>query len=46
MPPRVFSTLTSPIFLSACVLTFFSSSRLAGMTLARVSLRSGSEEEA
>lgn len=45
MPPRVFSTLTSPMTLSEWALTFFRSSRLAGMTCLRVVLRSGSEEE-
>lgn len=45
MPPRVFSTLTSPMTLDECALTFFRSSRLAGMTLFSVVLRSGSEVE-
>lgn len=43
IPPRVFSILTSPITLSPCALTFLRSSRLAGMSSARVSLRDGSE---
>ena len=45
MPPRVFSTLISPIFLSAWLLTFLSSSRFAGMISLSVLLRSGSLEE-
>lgn len=45
IPPSVFSTLTSPIFLSAWFFTFFSSSRFAGMISLSVVLRSGSEAE-
>ena len=45
MPPRMFSTLTSPIVLLAWLLTFLSSSRFAGMTSLKVALRSGSEVE-
>ena len=46
MPPRVFSTLTSPSILLPCsVLTFFNSSRFAGMISFNVDLRSSSSEE-
>lgn len=45
MPPSAFSTLTSPSFLSPCALTFFKSSRFAGRTFLKVSLRSGSDED-
>lgn len=45
MPPKVFSTLTSPNFLSAWLLTCLRSSRFSGMTCLRVVLRSGSDEE-
>ena len=45
MPPNVFSTLTSPIFLLAWLLTCFTNSRLAGMTSLRVVFRSGSADE-
>ena len=45
MPPRVFSTMTSAIFLFAWLLTFLRSSRFAGMTSLSVVLRSGSEAE-
>lgn len=46
IPPRVFSILRSPIFLSAWALTCFRSSLLAGIAAFKVSLRSGSEDEA
>ena len=45
MPPRVFSTLTSPIVFEAWLLTLWRSSRFAGMTSLRVVLRVGSLEE-
>ena len=45
MPPRVFSTLTCPIVLSTCCLTFLRSSRFAGMTSFSVVLRFGSAVE-
>lgn len=45
MPPRVFSTLTSPSFLSLWALTFFSSSRFSGRTFWKVSFSEGSDEE-
>jgi hypothetical protein len=46
IPPRVFSTLTLPMLLAPWALTFLSSSRLAGMTLASVSFRVGSVADA
>lgn len=45
MPPRVFSTLTSPMTAELWDLTFLRSSRFSGMTSLRVVLRSGSEED-
>ena len=45
MPPKAFSTLISPSFLSAWALTFFSSSRFAGRTFSKVSFNVGSEDE-
>lgn len=46
MPPRVFSTFSSPITLLLCAFTFLRSSRFAGMASFSVVLRSGSEAEA
>lgn len=43
MPPRAFSTLTSPSFLSPRALTFFKSSRFSGTSLVMASLRPSSE---
>ena len=46
IPPMAFSTLTSPMTLLPCsLLTFFNSSRLAGITSFRVAFRSGSDVE-
>jgi len=45
IPPKVFSTLTSPIVVLPCFFTFWSSSRFAGMTSFKVVLRSGSFED-
>lgn len=45
MPPSVFSTLTSPRFLSERLLTFLKSSRFSGIHCLSVSLRSDSEDE-
>lgn len=45
IPPSVFSTLTTPSSLSAWAFTFLSSSRFAGRTFLKVSLRSGSDDD-